>query len=148
MTNHARLNSSLKDKLETFNIKQGKHIDRLIFDDDISKTFDNQQTVLNVAIHCADVSNPAKQFDVYNNWIDLLFKEFFAQGDLEKSKNYPISLLCDRDTTDIDSSQIGFIGFAVLPTFELLINVAPGIKVYLDNVKNNLKKYEEIVNKK
>ena len=148
MSNHTRLNSSLKDKLETFNIKQGKHLDRLIFDDDISKTFDNQQSVLNVAIHCADVSNPAKQFDVYTQWVDLLFKEFFAQGDLEKNKGYDVSLLCDRDTTNIDKSQIGFIGFAVLPTFELLVNIIPGIKVYIDTVKSNLKKYEEIVEKK
>ena len=34
--------------------------------------------------HLADISNPAKPFAVCRQWTDLLFIEFFAQGDMEK----------------------------------------------------------------
>lgn len=50
-------------------------------------------------------------------WTYLLFDEFFDQGDLEKEKGLPISMLCDRDNTNVAQSQPGFIGFVVMPLF-------------------------------
>jgi hypothetical protein len=41
-----------------------------------------------VIVHAADVSNVAKTWRVYKPWIDCLFEEFFAQGDLERSKGW------------------------------------------------------------
>lgn len=40
------------------------------------------------------------------------------QGDKEKSLGLEPSPLCDRDNTDIASSQKNFIGFLVNPLFE------------------------------
>ncbi|CAK5095866.1 unnamed protein product [Meloidogyne enterolobii] len=45
-----------------------------------------------------------------------VLEEFFRQGDLEASMGLPYSPLCDRHTTHVAESQIGFIDFIVEPT--------------------------------
>jgi hypothetical protein len=51
---------------------------------------------MNLAIHMSDIGNPTKKWDISFEWIDILFEEFFAQGDLERKKGLPISDLMDR----------------------------------------------------
>ena len=70
---------------------------------------------MEMAIHCADLSTPARSFETCRKWTYLLFTEFFNGGDIEKSKGLPITYLSDRDTTKIQKSQPGFLGFIVLP---------------------------------
>jgi len=67
--------------------------------------------------HLSDISNPTKQFKLYRLWCDLLFVEFFAQGDLEMMHEFPVTQFYDRSTTNIAKSQIGFIDFIVLPAY-------------------------------
>lgn len=43
----------------------------------------------------------------------IILEEFFRQGDLEASMGLPYSPLCDRHTTHVAESQIGFIDFIV-----------------------------------
>lgn len=144
MANHAKTLTAFKSKAETFDIKAGKNIERMIFPENLSKTFENQQTILNMIIHSADISNPAKPAFIQKTWVDLVFIEFFKQGDLEKKSNLPISLLCDRAITNIDKSQIGFINFVVMPTFDSLINVVPEINQFMEYIRQNLKRYEDL----
>ena len=145
MANHAKHLNTLKAKLETFDIRNGKNVERMIFPDNVAKTYENQQMVLNMCIHSADVSNPAKPVHLNKIWVEKVFIEFFNQGDLEKEKNLPVSLLCDRETTNIIKSQIGFINFVVVPTFETLMNIIPHINPYMDIIKANLKRYENLL---
>ena len=49
-----------------------------------------------VALHLADVSNPAKPWSQYMTWLDLLMKEFYAQGDKERELSMPISFAFDQ----------------------------------------------------
>ena len=51
---------------------------------------------MNMAIHMSDVSNPSKKWSISLHWIEILFEEFFAQGDDERKKGLPISDLMDR----------------------------------------------------
>ena len=148
MGNHTKTLASLKSRVDTFDIKSGRNIERMIFPENLSKTFENQQIVLSMIIHSADISNPAKPEHVQKTWVDLIFIEFFKQGDLETKQNLPISLLCDRKTTNIDKSQIGFMNFIIIPTFESLLNIVPEIYPYTDYLKSNLKKYEQLANQK
>jgi cAMP-specific phosphodiesterase 4 len=145
MANHAKHLNTLKAKLETFDIKNGKNLDRMIFADNVAKTYENQQMVLNMCVHSADVSNPAKPAHLNKIWVEKVFVEFFNQGDIEKEKSLPVSLLCDRETTNINKSQIGFINFVVVPTFETLMHIIPQIHPYMDIIKGNLKRYESIL---
>lgn len=145
MANHAKHLGTLKNKLETFEIKAGKNVDKMIFPDNVAKTYENQQIILGMCIHTADVSNPAKPEKINKVWVDLVFVEFFNQGDVEKSKGLPVSMLCDRVTTNVNKSQIGFINFVVAPTFETLLHIIPEISPYNDTIKANLKRFEALV---
>jgi hypothetical protein len=49
-----------------------------------------------MAFHLADISSSTKSFDLARQWTDLLFVEFFAQGDLERQQGFGISMLMDR----------------------------------------------------
>jgi cAMP-specific phosphodiesterase 4/calcium/calmodulin-dependent 3',5'-cyclic nucleotide phosphodiesterase len=41
-------------------------------------------------------------------------------------------MLCDRKTTNVARSQIGFIDFVVLPYFDALASVLPGMYFAVD----------------
>lgn len=142
MSYHYKHLSALKGKLESYEITKGKNIEKLIAADSSSKNNDNQQMILDSCIHFCDISNPAKKPKVYDKWVDLVFEEFFNQGDKEKTANVPVSLLCDRDTTGVFKAQIGFINFIVKPYFECFVNLVPEVQQYVDNVENNLKRYK------
>ncbi|XP_071791958.1 dual specificity calcium/calmodulin-dependent 3',5'-cyclic nucleotide phosphodiesterase 1A-like isoform X2 [Asterias amurensis] len=69
-----------------------------------------------LALHCADISHPAKDWALHHKWTTLLMHEFFRQGDREKELGVAFSPLCDRKTTMVAESQIGFIDFIVEPS--------------------------------
>ena len=85
------------------------------------------QHIMNFMIHLADISNPTKMRSLSTYWADQTLTEFFAQGDLEREANLPISPLCDRKTTDLAASQRDFIQFVVLPSFKVLGRLFPSI---------------------
>jgi cAMP-specific phosphodiesterase 4/calcium/calmodulin-dependent 3',5'-cyclic nucleotide phosphodiesterase len=78
-------------------------------------------------MHACDVSQQGRKFGVAKEWTYLLFDEFFDQGDLEKYKNLPITMLCDRVTVNVAASQPGFISFIPLPLMISLSNVLPDL---------------------
>ncbi|XP_041434439.1 calcium/calmodulin-dependent 3',5'-cyclic nucleotide phosphodiesterase 1A isoform X1 [Xenopus laevis] len=75
---------------------------------------------MSLILHAADISHPAKPWDMHLRWTNLLMEEFFLQGDKEAALGLPFSPLCDRKSTMVAQSQIGFIDFIVEPTFTLL----------------------------
>ena len=140
MAKHVKEVAQLKIKLENYinskNNNDSYFVNQIRGTTEESK-FYRQQEVLNFFIHCADISNPAKLPEICHMWTDLVLKEFFAQGDLEKKSNLPISFLCDRSTTNIPKSQIGFINNIVTPCFNLLQQIAPKLKFFMENLKRN-----------
>ncbi|XP_077997949.1 dual specificity calcium/calmodulin-dependent 3',5'-cyclic nucleotide phosphodiesterase 1A-like [Glandiceps talaboti] len=75
---------------------------------------------LSLVLHCADISHPAKDWPIHYKWTEFLMEEFFRQGDKEQELGLPFSPLCDRNTTMVAESQIGFIDFIVDPSFQVL----------------------------
>lgn len=145
MAHHSKSVTALKNKICLAQVSDGIIVEKMIEDADNIKIFDNQQLILNNILHAADISNPTKLTPIYIKWVDLVFTEFFLQGDIEKKENLPISLLCDRSTTDINKAQVGFMKFVVKPSFECLTLMAPEIKTYLDYLNRNLKYFEDQV---
>ena len=66
-----------------------------------TELFNSQQQVLDLMIHACDLSVPTRKFETVRNWTYLLFEEFFAQGDSERTNNMAISFLCDRQTVKV-----------------------------------------------
>ncbi|XP_076312993.1 putative 3',5'-cyclic phosphodiesterase pde-1 isoform X3 [Tachypleus tridentatus] len=84
---------------------------------------------LALILHCCDISHPSKEWTVHYPWTKLLMEEFFQQGDKEKELGLPFSPLCDRNTTLVAESQIGFIDFIVSPSMEVLGDLLNKIKL-------------------
>ncbi|XP_063284758.1 dual specificity calcium/calmodulin-dependent 3',5'-cyclic nucleotide phosphodiesterase 1A isoform X1 [Pelobates fuscus] len=80
----------------------------------------DKSKAMSLILHAADISHPAKTWDMHQRWTNLLMEEFFRQGDKEAELGLPFSPLCDRKATMVAQSQIGFIDFIVEPTFTLL----------------------------
>ncbi|XP_055869457.1 dual specificity calcium/calmodulin-dependent 3',5'-cyclic nucleotide phosphodiesterase 1C-like isoform X4 [Biomphalaria glabrata] len=76
--------------------------------------------VLSLVLHCADISHPAKDWELHEKWTGFLLEEFFRQGDREQELGLPFSPLCDRKNTLVAESQIGFIDFIVDPSFQVM----------------------------
>ncbi|XP_078071634.1 dual specificity calcium/calmodulin-dependent 3',5'-cyclic nucleotide phosphodiesterase 1A-like [Mustelus asterias] len=78
-------------------------------------------------LHTADVSHPTKAWELHHRWTMALLEEFFRQGDKEAELGLPFSPLCDRKSTMVAQSQIGFIDFIVEPTFSVLTDMTEKI---------------------
>ena len=88
-------------------------------------------------IHAADISNPVKPYPIYSEWTDRILKEYWNQGDNERSKGLPVSYLMDRYTVNTAKSQIGFINVIVQPIFEVIKNFLPEVAVCIKNLEEN-----------
>ena len=85
--------------------------------------FCNQETRLDLfrlIIKAADIGHAAKSIELHQKWCELVIQEFYEQGDLEKQLKLPVSMYCDRETTEISKSQSGFIKNIVLPLFSTI----------------------------
>ncbi|XP_030330571.1 calcium/calmodulin-dependent 3',5'-cyclic nucleotide phosphodiesterase 1B [Strigops habroptila] len=99
----------------------------------------DKSKVLSLLLHAADISHPTKHWSVHSRWTKALMEEFFRQGDKEAELGLPFSPLCDRTSTLVAQSQIGFIDFIVEPTFSVLTDVAERmvLPVAEDGTKGN-----------
>ncbi|XP_077010486.1 dual specificity calcium/calmodulin-dependent 3',5'-cyclic nucleotide phosphodiesterase 1A isoform X3 [Tamandua tetradactyla] len=86
---------------------------------------------MSLILHAADISHPAKHWKLHHRWTMALMEEFFRQGDKEAELGLPFSPLCDRKSTMVAQSQIGFIDFIVEPTFSLLTDSTEKIVIPL-----------------
>lgn len=113
----SNLRKNLSKHMETFSIVNGHNTDLLIDKTSAASIEHSKQLVSNAVIHACDISTSLREFEVSTKWADLLFEEFFNQGDMEKAQGLEVSMLCDRDTTNIAGGQAGFIQYVVMPIF-------------------------------
>ena len=107
--------------------------------------------VMCMAIKCADIGHSAKVSELHEKWTLLVSEEFFHQGDVEKERNLPVSVYCDRETTDLPRSQAGFIKNICMPLYEAWGNFLKSDAIYkncCDQLKVNLKNWESKVKSK
>lgn len=145
MTFHAKVNSLVKNRLITNSIKGGVNIDKLVPSND--EMLEAHLDLFNFLLHLADLSHNAKKFDVSLIWVNALCEEFWSQGDTERAMNLPISFNCDRATADVPKGQIGFLGFIILPSYEILIDIFPNLVFLKQNLEENIRKWKEISEK-
>jgi len=94
-------------------------------------------------VHCADISNPARPWNLSSQWSYRIMNEWFNQGDKEKELCMPMSALGKRDQVQVPKSQVTFLEFVVKPSFELLSQIAPKIgKMTLEHVAKNVAQWE------
>ncbi len=103
-----------------------------------------QQDLINFILHAVDIGHAAKPFELELKWADLVTMEFHNQGDTEKKLGLPISFLCDRTTSNLPASQVGFINGIVLPTFQIVVSLLPKMKIYSDLIEKSKEEWEKL----
>ncbi|KAJ3152656.1 High affinity cAMP-specific 3',5'-cyclic phosphodiesterase 7A [Geranomyces michiganensis] len=78
---------------------------------------DDRWLLWKILIKLADVSNPSKDWRVYERWVRMILEEFYMQGDVERARGMEISSFMDRNNPSIPGSQNGFIEYIVSPLF-------------------------------
>ena len=148
MANHTKVLTSAKSKVELYDIVKGSNFEKIY--EDIEETnkklndlFDAQQSMFNMIMHTADISNPGKPDKISSEWTRRVYEEFFVQGDMEKKLGLKISNFCDRNTTNINKAMIGFISFVVGPTIHCLTNLVPEVRDYSEYCNFNLRKHQK-----
>jgi len=86
-----------------------------------------RDVLMSTVLHACDISNQAKPRALAKTWAERCISEFFKQGDREKERGLVISPQCNRLTTFLPTTQVGFIKFIVLPTYETLGDLLPAV---------------------
>ena len=60
-----------------------------------------------IALKCADISNPCRAWEVSKKWSELVCDEFFKQGDYERKLGLPVANINDRHITTVAKIQTG-----------------------------------------
>lgn len=102
--------------------------------------------VFKMVIKASDIGHSAKISDLHMEWSLLISEEFYRQGDIERESGRPISMYCDRETTIIPKSQIGFLKNIALPLYESLNAYLNSEKIEahcVEQIKSNILFWEQ-----
>ena len=92
------------------------------------------QLGLSILLKCADISNQARPFSVSQTWNDVVYQEFYHEGDLDAKAGREVNPLYNRETNVISKSTIGFITFVVEPLFRLFVKFLERIQLSDDRI--------------
>ncbi|XP_031835146.2 uncharacterized protein LOC116428110 isoform X3 [Nomia melanderi] len=108
---------------------------------------EDRHFILQIALKCADISNPCRPWDISRKWSYKVCEEFFRQGDYERRLNLTVTPLCDRHTTSIPKIQAGFFKLVVTPLYEEWHRfLGDGLSVSLmEHLRGNQKKWEALI---
>ena len=100
--------------------------------------------LLAMCLHSADVSNPAKKWELTQEWACRVMEEFFQQGDKEAELGLPISPFMDRKGTDIGKCQAGFVQILIRPFFDEWTQfLGESNRHVFQNIESNIKIWSE-----
>eukprot|EP00930_Biecheleria_cincta_P039866 TRINITY_DN27363_c0_g2_i1.p1 TRINITY_DN27363_c0_g2~~TRINITY_DN27363_c0_g2_i1.p1 ORF type:complete len:1273 (+),score=213.54 TRINITY_DN27363_c0_g2_i1:72-3821(+) len=88
---------------------------------------DVKYTLRNILVHFADLSNSLKPWEQCFGWAQLMYEEFFKQGDQEREYKLMMQPLNDRVRVNMPLSQIKYIIYFVAPQTCLLGGMMPGL---------------------
>ncbi|KAI8847899.1 hypothetical protein BC829DRAFT_395376 [Chytridium lagenaria] len=81
-------------------------------------------------------------------WVECLLTEFFSQSDREKAEGLPTAPFMDREKVTKAGAQVGFIGYVMIPLFELASKVMPNMEeAILSPVHQSLAFYKDMLEK-
>jgi putative methionine-R-sulfoxide reductase with GAF domain len=116
------------------------------FDENDTK---DRQTLCNLLVHCADLSNPiAANFDVARKWALMVVEEFSEQVAEEKRQGLPVTQFMDGLDTEhkVAKLQIGFYNYVCKPLWVALAGIYPELQApCVDSLNDNLARWGQIV---
>ena len=94
----------------------------------------------------SDLSDQTKDWVNAKKIAELVYNEFFTQGDLEKAQlSSPLVPMFDRDLRhELPKLQVGFCQGVCLPVYRALGQLNTGLKPLEDAVLDNRDKWDEL----
>ncbi|XP_023029993.2 uncharacterized protein isoform X2 [Leptinotarsa decemlineata] len=102
------------NRQQEFLTKFKKHLDEGTLD---LRQPEHRQFIMQIALKCADISNPTRPWEISHKWSIKVCDEFFRQGEYERKLNLPVTSICDQQSTSVAKIQVGFFKFVVTPLF-------------------------------
>ncbi|CAD5124731.1 DgyrCDS13001 [Dimorphilus gyrociliatus] len=99
----------------------------------------HQYLLRSLLITCSDLSDQAKCFSNSKTVANLIYNEFFSQGDMEKAQGITPSVQMDRQRANISEDQVNFLDRIALPVFRILGKLFPAAKPLEETVERNRK---------
>ncbi|KAJ8951186.1 hypothetical protein NQ314_007726 [Rhamnusium bicolor] len=87
---------------------------------------------------CADLSDQTKDWRETKKVAQLIYAEFFMQGDLEKKMGKEPANMMDREKASIPDHQVEFLTECCICIFKLLATIFPSAKQLVEAIKQNI----------
>ncbi|XP_042238504.1 cGMP-dependent 3',5'-cyclic phosphodiesterase-like isoform X2 [Homarus americanus] len=92
----------------------------------------------------ADLSDQTKDWQSSKHVAELIYKEFFTQGDLEKAMgNMPLEMM-DREKAFIPELQLQFLDDVAIPVYEIVAKLFPGAQDPYNNIKTSRRNWARL----
>eukprot|EP00795_Rhopilema_esculentum_P000239 gene239-9879_t len=91
-----------------------------------------------------DLSDQTKPWEGAYKVSDLLYAEFFNQGDMEKSLGYTPKEMMDREKASIPKLQVEFGSKVALPVYRLLSTILPPVSSICDVIRENIVRWQKL----
>ncbi|XP_039287265.1 probable 3',5'-cyclic phosphodiesterase pde-5 [Nilaparvata lugens] len=102
-----------------------------------------------IAMTASDLSASAKPWTDQVKTAQVIFQEFYEQGDAEREAGITPMPMMDRTKPELQaSSQVGFLTSICIPCYSLLHKLVPETKPLLDQCSANLEQWEQIETQK
>jgi cGMP-dependent 3',5'-cyclic phosphodiesterase len=107
----------------------------------------HQRMLLSLLISCCDLNDQIKTWTTVYRVAELVYTEFFTQGDLEKQMGMSPNLMFDRKKANVPALQIEFLDAVVKPTYEIFVQIFPETSQFLETITENRQHWVEIKEK-
>nr|XP_022323463.1 cGMP-dependent 3',5'-cyclic phosphodiesterase-like isoform X6 [Crassostrea virginica] len=129
LAHHLKIMNSLKEMAKVgFDTKNERH----------------HSLLLCLLMTASDLSDQTKPWDNTKHVAALIYREFFSQGDMEKSLGQKPAEMMDRERARIPDLQIGFLDHIALPVYKVLADLFPASEIVRDTVVDNRRHWEKI----
>lgn len=107
-------------------------------------SYSNKVLLLQMIVHCADISNPTRPWLKCKEWAVRITEENLRQSEKAKELNVAVAPSFDRQSVNLAKSQRFFLQKFVMPCFRTFGNVVPSFaKMTLKLAEINYQKWDE-----
>eukprot|EP00047_Mylnosiga_fluctuans_P009582 m.12131 g.12131 ORF g.12131 m.12131 type:complete len:1098 (-) comp2702_c0_seq1:101-3394(-) len=104
--------------------------------------------LMGMLMTAADLAAIVKPFDTQKRTAEIVYKEFFEQGDQERQLGRtPASIFNRSKVTSLPKMQLGFIDFVCLPVYDALARQFPGLQCLTKSIRANRERWEVLEGK-
>ncbi|XP_054650996.1 cGMP-dependent 3',5'-cyclic phosphodiesterase isoform X3 [Dunckerocampus dactyliophorus] len=111
------------------------------------KSRTHRSMLLCLLMTSCDLSDQTKGWKTTRKIAELIYKEFFSQGDLEKAMGNRPSEMMDREKAYIPELQISFMEHIAMPIYKLLSELFPGATELYERVAANREQWTKVSHK-